>query len=55
MDEPNMNTTSTVKKKKPRGPSKGLNSKHDGQRVLEWDDEGNRPKGRWVKDLKAHT
>ncbi|XP_021718162.1 uncharacterized protein LOC110685917 isoform X1 [Chenopodium quinoa] len=42
------------KKKKPRGPSKGLKSKSGVPRVLEWD-EFYRPIGKWVTEYKTHV
>ncbi|XP_021747893.1 uncharacterized protein LOC110713755 [Chenopodium quinoa] len=46
-------TDSQKKKKKPRGPSKGLKSMPEVPRVLEWD-ELCRPIGKWAKAYKTH-
>ncbi|XP_021721497.1 uncharacterized protein LOC110689059 [Chenopodium quinoa] len=47
-------TDSQKKKKKPRGPSKGLKSMPGVPRVLEWD-ELCRPIGKWAKASKIHV
>lgn len=48
------NNASQEKKKKPRGPSKGLKSMPGVPRVLDWD-EFNRPVGKWSKAYKVHV